>query len=387
MHGWNDRVPSASPDFATPFVLLRRGQVDTVQHAPTGSPNRSGTGHSHLSPIDPGVASAVPVFAMTPDELLVARLMFVNRLLRANGDVFQQLFWAVMRAKHGTDFVPVRPQGRLGDGGNDGYLPAEGHYYQVYGPLEPTLKIAEAEAKLQDDFQKVMTSWDASTPVRAYSFVFNDKYEGTFHSLATALSELERKNPGVRCRPLTTGNLEDTFLTLPAAGINNVLGALLPDPARIMAVDYRVLREAITHVMSSPSAQVPTRFGDLPTLGEKIALNGLCTAWGDLVRTGARQAGHVDAYFAKNSTFMKQALRDHMVERYRIASQAGRSYAALPPDLSRNDLVFECFRASLLPDQATVAVESAVTILIGYYFEACDVFDPLADQVVPSASA
>ena len=74
-------------------------------------------------------------------ELLIARIMFVNRVLRANGTAFQQLFWSVMRAKHGQDFVEIRPQGKKGDEGNDGYLPADGHYFQVYGPVDPEQKI------------------------------------------------------------------------------------------------------------------------------------------------------------------------------------------------------------------------------------------------------
>lgn len=324
---------------------------------------------------------------MTPDEQLIARLMFVNRLLRANGAAFQQLFWSVMRARHGAEFVEVRPQGRSGDGGNDGYLPADGHYYQVYGPVDPIAKIAEAEAKLRSDFDLVLASWHKTNPVRAYSFVFNDKYEGTFKSLAAALSDLEGKNPTIRCRPFPAGQLEDTFMGLPPTGMSNVLCALLPDPSRIVTVDYGVLREVINHVMTSPAADVPTRFGDLPTLGEKIALNNLCGAWSDLIRSGARRSAHVDGYFAKNSTFMKQSLRDHMVERYQTAKEAGLSHEHIPPGVSREDLIFEEFRASLVPPSATVAEESAVTILIGYYFESCDVFDPHTEKVTPSASA
>jgi hypothetical protein len=313
--------------------------------------------------------------------------MFVNRLLRANGSAFQQLFWAVMRAQHGTDFVEVRPQGRLGDGGNDGYLPADGHYYQVYGPIDPALKIADAEEKLRNDFAKVITSWNSTTPMRAYSFAFNDKYEGTFTALAAALGDLERQNPNVRCRPFTAAHLEDAFLNLPPSGINRVLGAILPDPSRIVSVDYGVLREVIAHIMSSPSGQIPTRFGDLPTIGDKIALNNLCEAWADLIRRGARQAGHVDAYFAKNSTFMKQSLRDHIVERYRLARDVGLAHTSVPMSLSREDLVFEELRGALLPTAATVAEEAAVTILLGYYFETCDIFDPRAGEAPPSAVA
>lgn len=151
---------------------------------------------------------------MTKDELLIARILFVNRLLKANNQAFQQFFWAVMRAKHGPEFVEIRPQGRLGDGGNDGYLPADGHYFQVYGPVDPQEKVTEAAKKLAGDFEKLKTSWHQTTPIRAYSFVFNDKYEGTFTKIAQTLGKIEKVNPTVKCRPFTAGHLEDVFLSL-----------------------------------------------------------------------------------------------------------------------------------------------------------------------------
>ena len=96
--------------------------------------------------------------------------------------------------------------------------------------------------------------------------------------------------------------------------------------------------------MTSPANAVPTRFGDLPELGEKIRLNNLCSAWGDLIRKGARQSGHVDSYFSKNSTFMKQALRDHLVEIYQRVLGAGRALKTIPHGINREDLIFDDFR-------------------------------------------
>jgi len=325
--------------------------------------------------------------ALTQDERLIARVLFVNQLLKANSQAFQQFFWAVMRAKYSQNFIDIRPQGLFGDGGNDGYLPADGHYFQVYGPVDPQEKVTEAAKKLTDDFEKLKTSWNQITTIQAYSFVFNDKYEGTFVKIAQALSEIEKANPTVRCRPFTAAHLENIFINLPADGVRSVLGMLLPDPAKIIRVDYGVLKEVITHIMSSPSKAAPTRFGELPELGEKIRLNNLCSAWADLIRKGARQSGHVDNYFSKNSTFMRQALRDHLVELYRQVRDAGRSILVLPDGINREDLIFENFRQALLPMNATVAAEAAVEVLVGYYFETCDVFDPHADKDSPNASA
>ena len=322
---------------------------------------------------------------LTEEERLIARVLFMNQMLKANNHTFQQLFWAVMSAKHGQEFVTIRPQGRLGDGGNDGYLPAEGHYFQVYGPIDPKEKVEKAAEKLVEDFEKLKNSWSRTTPILAYSFVFNDKYEGTFMMIARALGGIEKANPTVTCRPFTAAHMEDAFLSLPADRLQNVLGMLLPDPSRAVRVDYGVLKEVIIHIMNSPSQSVIARFGDLPELGEKIRLNNLCSAWGDLIRNGARQSGHVEKYFSKNSTFMKQALRDHLVKHYLRVRDAKPSPTSLSVGVSREDLIFDDFRQALLPVNATVAEDAAVTTLIAYYFETCDVFEQRAHKGTPNA--
>ena len=105
-----------------------------------------------------------------------------------------------------------------------------------------------------------------------------------------------------------------------------------------------------------------------------------------LLRNAAQRAGHVDTFFGKNSTFTKQALKDHMIAVYEPIRDAGRMIKTLPTGISREDLVFADFRESLLPAQANEATAYALDILIGYYFESCDVFDPLVDKGVPNAS-
>ena len=322
---------------------------------------------------------------MNKDEKFLARILFANRLLRANNTAFQQLFWAVLRAKHGQDFVEVRPQGAIGDGGNDGYLPGDGHYFQVYGPIDPSAKVDYAAGKLSDDFQKVLSSWNQITAMKTYSFVFNDKYEGTYTRIAQALGKIELANPLIKCRPYTAGHLEGEFLNLSEDRIQSIVG-MIPDPTRILTVDYGVMKEVIAHIMHSPAKAVQPRFEELPDLDEKIRLNYLCKAWGDLIRSGARQTGHVDDYFRKNSTFMKQALRDHLVEIYAKSRDDSRLFPSIPSGMSLEDLVFDGFRRALLPDDATVAAERVVDILIGYYFESCGVFDPHAPKDSPNAS-
>lgn len=57
-------------------------------------------------------------------------------ILRSNGVEYQRLFETVMELSYPEKFRKVKPWGRKGDGGNDGYIPERGEYYQVYAPRE-----------------------------------------------------------------------------------------------------------------------------------------------------------------------------------------------------------------------------------------------------------
>ena len=245
--------------------------------------------------------------------------------------------------------------------------------------------MATAVAKLTEDFDKLQNGWGKISPIRAYSFVFNDKYEGAFTRIGQALQKLATAN-GIPCVAYTIADMEDDFLRLSPDQMQSVLGQLIPDASRVTSVDFGVLQDVILHIMNIPARAVTTRWGDLPELGEKVQLNNLSEAYAALLNNYARKAGRVDQFFAKNSNFQKQALRDHLIGAYHPVRDRGRAIKMIPDGVSREDLVFAEFRQSLLPVGANVASEDALDILIAYYFESCDVFDPHADPGAANAS-
>ncbi|WP_404309155.1 hypothetical protein [Neorhodopirellula lusitana] len=313
---------------------------------------------------------------LSREERWIARITFQNRIFRVSGTAFQKLVWDVMRQKHGDEFVPVRPQGRLGDGGNDGYLPADGHYFQIYGPETPSEKVEIACKKLSDDFDKILEKWNQKSKIKKYSFVFNDKYEGVYLTIEEAISDLEEAK-GVICRAFSAGNLEDEFMSLDSTGMEAVLDSPIVDGRHIRGLEFGAVNEVIQFVMEIPAGDIETRFGELPEVDEKVKLNGIASAWADLIRAGARQSGHIEAYFKKNSMFLRKTVRDHVVGAYN-ESQAVIPETT-PADVRRVDLVFSDFRQRITPPGAKVSVLGAVDSLISYYFEACDIFDPFAN--------
>ena len=61
------------------------------------------------------------------------RQFFRLKVHECMGDSFQALFSKVMQYAT-PGFQAVSPWGNWGDGGNDGWIAHEAHYFQVYGP-------------------------------------------------------------------------------------------------------------------------------------------------------------------------------------------------------------------------------------------------------------
>ncbi|HUY33906.1 MAG TPA: ABC-three component system protein [Pirellulales bacterium] len=323
----------------------------------------------------------------TNEEHALARLLFKCKAVLSNAKAFQDLFWDVMKAKHGQDFATVAPQGKKGDGGNDGYHTIEKHYYQVFAPVNPRAKVPNAVAKLGKDFLKVMEQWGSTSAqgVLKFSFVFNDKYEGAPKDIELKLDALRKEHPGISFAQYCCRDLESDFMQLDPAKWDGVLGTPVPDPARIVSLDYSVLGAVVLYIMSADVAESDSRLDLPPGLQEKIALNGLSPANAVLISNGALHTGHIEKYFKANSVFALAELQRYVVGVYEAAKTAA---AGNPPEdgTPMVDVVFRVFRFTLFPKNATTATVTAVDAVIGYFFEACDVFDPNAAKGLPGAS-
>lgn len=110
-------------------------------------------------------------------------LQFENTLIKSNGKNFQDCFYRLMKESY-ADFMPVKPYGRAGDNGCDGYLSNSGVYFQVYGPEEPYAKssLSNAHQKVKSDFETLNNFIDNSNnfpKITSYIFVFNNKSDAT----------------------------------------------------------------------------------------------------------------------------------------------------------------------------------------------------------------
>jgi hypothetical protein len=88
---------------------------------------------------------------MTRDEKYTLRLIFQNKIYKADGQKFEDIFTDIMKYAD-PEFQQIKPYGRTGDKKNDGYIKSKGIYFQVYGPQDIAKSVSYAKGKLKEDF-------------------------------------------------------------------------------------------------------------------------------------------------------------------------------------------------------------------------------------------
>jgi hypothetical protein len=104
---------------------------------------------------------------MKPIDKHYLRLQFRNKVYQKNATEFQTFFEDIMQEAF-PDFRKIRPYGNQGDRSNDGYRPDAGIYYQVYAPIKPLEKEADAAKKVKKDFETLKANWNQISNIKTF---------------------------------------------------------------------------------------------------------------------------------------------------------------------------------------------------------------------------
>lgn len=271
-------------------------------------------------------------------------------------DAFQQLFETVMTARHGSDFVPVKPSGTHGDKKNDGYLLSERCVYAVYAPhYEGSAKTV---AKLRSDFEGARKNWPK---MRAWSFVHNDR--GFPPAALEAFEQLVDENPEISFSHHGPEWLLDSLIELPRQKLEELLG---PAPSMEDLLDLGIddLAAILDHLEAigdyDPSLVEPVNSG-------KIEHNGLSPDARSLLAAGMGKRPLVSKYYAQSSD---PTLHDRHAAAFRSQYQMLRSQ-----NLSSDQIFGELFvavGAQLSGSHRSVVGKYAV---LAHFFEECEIFE------------
>ena len=295
---------------------------------------------------------------MNVQEKTFARQLFQNKILKADGQIFEDIFSAVMNYAE-TDFQQIKPWGNIGDRKNDGYIKNKGIFYQVYAPEDIRKSYTNVVSKLKEDFDGLKAQW---SPVNEFYFVVNDKYKGVNADCEKIIQEIKISHNLNNAGFLTAKHLENILFELEDDQIYSITG-FIPDPANIKQLDFSILNEVIGHIM-----KLPLNEGDKPKIvppnwNEKIKLNVLSESVSQLLSNGSIQLPYLAEYLKNNSDFLADSLRDKMNEVY---SQEKENKSG--------DELFWAIVNSASP-KAEQMYQTSVIVIMSKYFETCDIFE------------
>ncbi|NJE35584.1 hypothetical protein E0L13_11225 [Megasphaera sp. SW808] len=155
---------------------------------------------------------------------------FYNYLLKSKGNEFQDVFYRLMKEVYSKQFYAIKPNGKLGDHGCDGYL-SDGTYFQVYSPEKAE---KARQRKMLVDFVKLyrfLEKMSASYPViTAYIFVFNNKYDAVITmEWAEKIEVLKRNYPNVEFLIWDNQFLQKLFQSCDISAQKRILNLYLSD--------------------------------------------------------------------------------------------------------------------------------------------------------------
>ena len=307
---------------------------------------------------------------------------FINRfklkIYESSGEQYEKLFHAVMMSRFGDEYQSVRPWGREGDGGNDGFIPAQGHYFQIYSP-KPTTQKSQTEVdavnKAKNDFEKLKNNWSG---IKKYSFVLNDRYCGIPGPVQKSLSDIEETHK-IPARGLSSCQLEQYFLDLgDDRKINIVQGTPITIPEWI---DPRMISELLEHLSNKQSfAIIGLLDQDEPTpaFDQKIRFNNLHDRLSQVLRLAFFQVAKVNDFFDTRpglAQYISIEVNQIYHESLKVIPDAAENASSIRFEYILNEIIFPVTK-SCRPTIELKGWQHVGLVIMAKYFETCDIYEP-----------
>ena len=301
---------------------------------------------------------------MDDAQRYIAKKWFELEVHKRNGQAFEDFFSLIMNKKY-PNFRSIKPSGRIGDRKNDGFDPSSGTYYQVYAPENSNAKVSDAVKKLKTDFKGLYEQWNDASPISTFSFVLNDKYNGVHPDLALEIEELKKEYPNIHFKITVPSELQNMCFELDVDNIYSVLGHI-PSPNTDLFNNV-VMQDVVNYLLNAQVDNLNVSFPDNPDFDQKISFNSLSKHAETLLRSASFKEGDLKKYFKYEDPIIKEKLRSIFSSYYK------KGRLQFPADQDSDKVFF------YILDKAckvrTQSIQSAVLVLMAYYFSYCDIFE------------
>jgi len=298
------------------------------------------------------------------------RTLFKLKLYEVYGDSFQRLFNDIASYRY-PDFQAVAPYGNQGDGGNDGWIPNEKRYFQVYGKkADSKIDLNYILGKATGDFTKIQVTWGK---VDYYHFVYNDRFEAAPAPVIKAVSDLKTAYNLTESTVWDSRKLEQLFMELNDDQKQSILGSIpidIPD-----FIDSKVVSELLQHLADNISPSMLLLNQTAPDFNEKIQFNGLTEPVSIFLKNYSYQTQDVDDFLMKRDIGLKQSIATEMQEMYEESTKI------IPDNIEVANIRYVWMMEKLIPENAKKhphslkAYREAAQVILAKYFEICDIYE------------
>lgn len=306
---------------------------------------------------------------------------FRLEMYKRSGEEFQIFFSDIMRQIN-PEFVKVAAFG--GDGGNDGCIPSEGCYYQVYAP-KPTTSSSYSDSsalkKSLKDFKKLKEHWDNTgilPNISKYHFVYNDRFTGIPTEIIRALSDIQSFYNLTESGCICSNKIEDFFEEFPEGKKLRLLGR-----APMTEAPFEINPSALGGLLQHLAHQNSNSLGLLtnesaPAWQKKIQINGINDLLAQRIKTYNTQRFRINDYLQSSGLIDSQGIAEQVREVY----STSKKYI---PDTTKDHATVRYFwmvdmliPPEILHSESQIIIQAyrnVAEIVLSYYFETCDVYE------------
>jgi hypothetical protein len=303
----------------------------------------------------------------TNQDTLWFRLFFKLRLYEARGENFQRFISELIYMKD-PRFQSVCPYGNQGDGGNDGYIQEDEHYFQVYGPLASSQSVAQSATKAREDFDKLKENYPS---IKKYTFVMNDRYEGIPTAVTNEIDQIKRDH-SIEATCVGSIQLEKIFTELPQE--DKVRFVQCVPPEEDCWVDTSEVGRMLTNIAVKQLPQ-PVLKLEAPDVDKKIKVNDFSEIVSHQITYHLHYRQAVEDYFVSFPA-LRQEVGEKINSMYTKTKE--NIYECIPAhEPNRSDFVYQKIKSQIMPAYESAVLQKvydqALNIILSYYFETCDI--------------
>lgn len=311
-------------------------------------------------------------------DALYCRTMIENKLHKLNGKECERFIVDLMCTDN-ENLVPLKPDGVEGDWATDLIDQVNHTLFQIYAPefKDKQSNLSSAKSKLTHDFKRSYDKWtQKGFVITGWVFILNDKFQGIYPTLMSDLNQIKNQYHLSRADIINSSNILDMGVRLyndkaKTDRLKEIIGKIFIEIPESMIDSFDdlsplyIVCESLFSVMKT--AVISNRYNDirLTEVQKKIEINNLSPLISSKVLSFLDRISLVTDVYDNLDDYIQEQVRDIIIKTYNEESVKSDD----------NDLVFVSVVDTLnsyIPQNALV--QFALSVIIAYHFELCDIF-------------